>query len=403
MNSAPIQIRTSLLALLTGMMFSVGPMTVDLSLPAMPTIQHEIGSVTLPVELTLTILLAGLSLSQFVYGAVADRYGRRKPLLAALLIYSVGAIAGAFAPSTVGLSVARLFQAAGFGVAALLIRSAVVDISDERRTASVFSTAVTIVSLASVVAPTVGGQLLAHFGWRSVFFAMAAYGLLAFIAVAVLLPETLPAERRSGVPLSRIFGTYADLLRDRRLAAFCVICAAAAAFQFTYNTGAPSVLIEHYGLSPATAGMLFSLIALSIAFASQLNAILVKWVHPDRILSGGVLVSVIASIAVLICVFTDIGGVAALVAALFVLMSTLGFVMGNSMAGAISSAGARAGAASALVGVMQFLLGTLGSAFVGLSHVNAGKLMGVALVVLSVGAFAISFRARPANAGVAPA
>jgi DHA1 family bicyclomycin/chloramphenicol resistance-like MFS transporter len=377
------------------MMFAVGPVTVDLSLPAMPTIQHEIGTAGLPVELTLTILFAGLSASQFIYGAVADRFGRRKPLLMALVIYCVACVAGALAPSTVALSVARFFQAAGFGISVLLIRSAVVDISDERRTASVFSSAVTIVSLASVIAPTVGGQLLAHFGWRSVFFVMGAFGLVVLGGIALFLPETLPAQRRSAVPLARIFGTYIHLLQERRFAAFCVISAAAAAYQFTYNTGSPSVLIEHYGLTPSTTGLLFSLIALSTAVASQVNALLLKWAHPDRIMSGAVLLSVVASFAVLLSVFTDFGGVSALIAALFVLISTIGFIMGNSMAGAISSAGSRAGAASALVGVVQFLFGTLGSAFVGLSHEGAGRLMGIALVVLSLGSLAMSLRARP--------
>ncbi len=395
-NSSTVQVRTGLLALLTGLMFAVGPATVDLSLPAMPTIQKDIGTASLPVELTLTILLAGLSLSQFLYGAVADRYGRRRPLLMAMAVYCAASLGAAFAASTVALGGARLFQAAGFGISALLIRSAVVDISDERRTAGVFSSAVTIVSLASVIAPTVGGQLLAHFGWRSVFLVMAAFGLLTLIAVAAWLPETLPLQRRSAVPLTHIFATYGQLLRERRLAAFCIISAAAAAYQFTYNTGAPSIIIEHYGLAPARAGMLFSLIALSTAAASQVNAALVKWAHPDRVMNAGVVVSVVASCAVLLSVLTDFGGVTGLVVALFVLISTIGFIMGNSMAGAISSAGPRAGAASALVGVAQFLFGTLGSAFVGISHAGAGKLMGIALVVLSVGSLAMSLRARPA-------
>ncbi len=395
MNSATVNVRTGLLALLTGLMFAVGPTTVDLSLPAMPAIQRDIGTAALPVELTLTILFAALAVSQFIYGAVADRFGRRIPLLIAMAVYCAGSLVGALAPSTAVLSVARILQAAGFGISALLIRSAVVDISDERRTAGVFSTAVTIVSLASVIAPTAGGQLLAHFGWRCVFFVMAGFGLFTLLAVAALLPETLPAERRSAVSLLRVFGTYGELLRDRRFAAFSIISAAAAAYQFTYNTGAPAVTIEHYGLSPATAGLLFSVIALSTAGASQLNALLVKWLHPDRIMKGGVIVSVVASAAVLLSVLTDFGGVAGLIAALFVLISTIGFIMGNSMAGAISSAGSRAGAASALVGVMQFLLGTLGSAFVGLSHASAGKLMGVALVVLSLGSLGMAMRTRP--------
>jgi DHA1 family bicyclomycin/chloramphenicol resistance-like MFS transporter len=282
----------------------------------------------------------------------------------------------------------------------VLIRSAVVDISDERRTAGVFSTAVTIVSLATVVAPSVGGQILSHFGWRAVFIAMSAVGALVFVAVAFLLPETLPVERRTVVKFSKVFSTYARLLSNRRFAAFAAIGACAAAFQFTYNTGGPTVVIEHYHVTAGTAGFLFSLIAVSTAVASQLNAVLVKWLDPDRILGLAVLLSVVASAALLGSVFTDVGGVAGLVVSLFILISTVGFIMGNSMAGAISSAGDQAGAASALVGVLQFLFGTVGSGIVGLIPDTAGRTMGVVVGLLSLVAVVMMMRIRPANTQV---
>lgn len=384
MNTETAAVRTGLLSLLTGLMFSVGPVTVDLSLPAMPAIQHDIGAGGLRVELTLTLLFLGLTLSQLVFGAIADRYGRRAPLLAGLVVYSIASLGAAFAPNIYIFAAARLLQAFGFGVAVVLIRSAVVDVCDERRTARVFSVAVTMVSLASVVSPTIGGQLLDHFGWRAIFLTMAIVGGLTLVAIMLSLPETFPRERRSSFGLSHAFGTYGSLLRDRRFLVFATICAAAAAYQLTYNTGAPSVLIEHHGVTPRVTGLLFSLIALSTACASQANAFLLKWYSPERITNRAVLVSVAASVAILICVFTDAGGVPALVAGLFALISTLGFIMGNTLAGAISSSSGHAGAASALVGVMQFLFGTLGSASVGLFPDASGRVMGIVLMALSL-------------------
>jgi MFS transporter, DHA1 family, multidrug resistance protein len=384
-------------------MFAIGPTTVDFSLPSMPSIQHAIGTGHMRVELTLTLLLLGLTVTQFVFGAIADRYGRRRTILIALVIYSLAAVGASFASNLLMFSLARLGQALGFGVAVVLIRSAVVDISDERRTAGIFSTAVTIVSLATVVAPTVGGQILSHFGWRAVFLAMAAVGVLVFLAVAFLLPETLPLERRTVVKFSKVFSTYGRLLSNRRFAAFAAIGACAAAFQFTYNTGGPTVVIEHYHVSAGTAGFLFSLIAVSTAAASQLNALLVKWLDPERILGLAVLLSVVASLALLGSVFTDVGGVAGLVVSLFILISTVGFIMGNSMAGAISSAGDQAGAASALVGVLQFLFGTIGSGIVGLIPDTAGRTMGVVIGLLSLVAVVMIMRIRPANTQVVAA
>jgi DHA1 family bicyclomycin/chloramphenicol resistance-like MFS transporter len=392
----PIQVRTGLLAVLTGLMFSVGPVTVDLSLPAMPTLQRDIGTAQVHVELTLTLLLLGLALSQFVVGAIADRYGRRPMILAGLALYCVGAVLAACSPNLIVFACARLLQAFGMGIAVVLIRSAVSDVCDHRRTASVFSTAVTMVSLASVIAPTVGGQLLAHWGWHSVFVAMAVFAAAVLASVAIFLPETLPPERRVETRLLHVFATYGALFRNRKFATFATISAAAAAYQFTYNTGAPAVLIEHYGISAQTSGLLFSLIAVSTACASQLNAVLLKWAEPDSIMNSAVVLGLLAAVALLVSVFSGAGGVTAFVAALFVLIATIGFVMGNSMAGAISSAGVQAGAASALVGVMQFLFGTIGSACVGFFPDALGRSMGIVIGVLSLVSLAMVLRARPA-------
>jgi DHA1 family bicyclomycin/chloramphenicol resistance-like MFS transporter len=378
-------------------MFAIGPTTVDFSLPSMPSIQHDIGTAHMRVELTLTLLLLGLTVTQFVFGAIADRYGRRRTILTALVIYCLAAIGASFSGNLVMFSVARLGQAVGFGIAVALIRSAVVDISDERRTAGIFSTAVTIVSLATVAAPTVGGLIFTHTGWRTVFLCMAVFAAIVFLAVLVLLPETHPPSRRSVVKFSNVFSTYGRLLTNRRFAAFAAIGACAAAFQFTYNTGGPTVVIEHYHLSAATAGFLFSLIAVSTAAASQLNALLVKWLDPERILGLAVLLSVLASVGLLVSVFTGAGGVAGLVGCLFVLISTVGFIMGNSMAGAISSAGDQAGAASALVGALQFLFGTIGSGIVGLIPDTAGRTMGVVIGLLSITAVIMVLRIGPAD------
>jgi MFS transporter, DHA1 family, multidrug resistance protein len=225
-----------------------------------------------------------------------------------------------------------------------------------------------------------------------VFLAMSAFGLLVFAAVALLLPETLPPERRVVVKFAKVFTTYGRLLRNRRFAAFAAIGACAAAFQFTYNTGGPTVVIEHYHVSAGTAGLLFSLIAVSTAVASQLNAVLVRWLDPDRILGLAVMLSVLASIALLVSVYTEAGGVTGLIVSLFLLISTVGFIMGNSMAGAITSAGEQAGAASALVGVMQFLFGTIGSGIVGLIPDAAGRTMGIVVGVLSLTAVVMMMR-----------
>jgi DHA1 family bicyclomycin/chloramphenicol resistance-like MFS transporter len=401
--SGNVVIRTGRLALVTGLLFSVGAATVDFSLPTLPSIQRGIGTPDFHVELTLTLVFLGLAISQLVYGAIADKHGRRRPLLIGMVVYCAASLCAAFSPTIVTFAAARLAQALGYGVVIVLIRSAVADVCDERGTARVYSSAITMMAVASVLAPAAGGQLVEHVGWRAVFLGMALFGFASLAAAAWLLPETLPAERRANAGLSQAFKTYAALIRNGRFLAAAAIGGGAVAYQFTYNTGAPALVIDHYGLTPATAGALFSLIALSTAVTSQVNAFLLKWIAPERIMMVAIVVSVVASSVLLWCVFTSLGGVAAVIGSLFVLIATLGFIAGNAMAAAIAPAGAQAGAASALVGVMQFLFGTCGSALLGVFRDPSGRVMGVVIGLLSLMTLIIGLRTKAPRSQVATA
>ncbi|HTY93591.1 MAG TPA: Bcr/CflA family efflux MFS transporter [Steroidobacteraceae bacterium] len=381
------------LGVVNGLIFAAGPATVDLSLPAMPTIQQAIGTAQLHIELTLTLLLFGLAISQLLYGAVADRFGRLAPLLAGLATYSIASLFAALAPGAMAFAAARVAQALGYGVAIVLCRSAVADVCDERATARVFSVAITVMAIASVLAPAIGGQILVHLGWRAVFHSMALYGAVTLVATMLLLPETHPRTRRSVVPLAQTFSSYAHLLRDARIRGFCLIAASIVACQFTYNTAGPGMLIEHYGLSAASAGIVLSVIALSTAVAAPLNVLALRWRSPEQVMRATVLIAVLAALALLSLLALRLP-VAGVIVALFVLIATPGLVVTNAMAGAISSAGSRAGAASALVGVLQFAFGTVGSGIAGLFHDTSGRVMAVVIVTFTAIALFVGLRLR---------
>ena len=377
-------IGTARLSLLTGVVFALGPVSVDMSLPSVPATQQALGGGGGRVELTLTGLVFGLAVTQLLFGAIADRYGRRRALLLGLTLYILASALAAGSGAILHLAMARLLQAAGYGVVIVLIRSAVVDVCNEGLAARVFSTAITLMSLTSVIAPIAGAQILVHLGWRAEFWVMAAAGLAAWLLTAGALPETHPPGRRSRPRIHEVFLTYATLLRQRRIAAFAIAAGGAVACQFSYNTAGPAILIEHFRLSPASAGWLLSLIALSTAAAAQANFLILRRMSPERLLIIAIGLLVASSAALLLVSVTQWGGVGAVVCALFVLVAVPGAIVPNAMAAAIAASGDRAGAASALIGVLQFLLGTLGSGVVGYFHDASGRALGATVLCLSL-------------------
>jgi DHA1 family bicyclomycin/chloramphenicol resistance-like MFS transporter len=229
--------------------------------------------------------------------------------------------------------------------------------------------------VSTVVAPLVGGQLLAAQGWRAVFLLMAVVGALCAAYILLAVPETLPAEKRSRAKFGHVLKSYLDLLRNPAFSGCALIASCAAAAQFAYNTGAPSTLIERYGLTPAACGGYMAVIALSLAVCSQINGWLLRWFSPMQILSTAVPAALLAGLLTLAAAATGLGAVNGIAGALLLGIATIGFIMPNAMAVGMMAAGPHAGAASALLGVLMFALGTIGSAIVGAAHDRSGRAM----------------------------
>jgi MFS transporter, DHA1 family, multidrug resistance protein len=363
------------LLVITCLLMALGPITVDLSLPALPAIQQGIGLVGQHVEWTLTAVLLGMAVSQFLVGGVADAFGRKVPIMISLSVFSAAAIACALSKDLTVMAIARFVQAFGLGVAVVMARSLVVDAFSGRDVARVFSTAIMFTGVMTVIAPLVGGRLLASFGWPSIFFTMAALSIAVVFYVLLLVPETLPREKRTRTGVAHVLSAYLTLLRDPTFSSCALIASCAAASQFAYNTGVAAVLIEQHGLSPSTCGLYLAAIALSMAICSQLNGLLLRWLSPSKILSWAVPATLLTGLLTLVITMTHFGGVNGIAGALLLDIALVGFIIPNSLAIGMMSAGVHAGAGSALIGVLMFALGTLGSAAVGAAHDASGRWM----------------------------
>lgn len=389
MIASSIRVSYAKLALILGTLAAFGPLSIDMYLPGLPSIANEFGTTTAAVQQTLSVFFVGLALGQLAYGPLADRLGRRRPLLFGCGLYAVASLGCAAAPSLGGLMALRFAQALGGSAGMVIGRSVVRDLFDERESARMYSFLVLVMGLAPITAPLIGGQLLVAFGWRAIFLALGGFGLFCLGLVWFGLPETLPAERRSRSGLGAVLRSYGGLVGDGRYMGFAVVGGLASAAMFAYISGSPFVFIELNGVPPEYFGLLFGTNALGLIAASQLNRWLLTRYTGLRILSVALGVTAASSLALLAITVAGVGGFVGLLVLLFFCIASTGMVGPNSTAAAMAPYGRRAGTASALLGAAQFLLGALAGMAVGaLANGTALPMVGT-IAVCGVGAFLV--------------
>jgi MFS transporter, DHA1 family, multidrug resistance protein len=342
------------LALILGALSAFGSLSIDMYLPSFRAISLDLAASEAQVQLTLAVFFGGLGLGQTFYGPISDRYGRMRPLCFGLSLYVIASAACALAGSVEGLVAWRFVQSIGGCAGIVIARAFVRDRFDERDSARVFSLLMLVMGLPPVLAPLVGGQILVLFGWRAVFWTLAAYGLACLAAVLLVLRESLPPEGRAGGGLGEALRVYARLLRDRGFMRYNLSGALGISGMFAYIFGSPFVFMQIYGVRPERYGWLFGLNALGLITASQLNHMLLRRVAGAGILSRVLVVTALAGVLLLAAAWTGAGGLPGILLPLFVYVSSLGFVLPNVIAAALAAQDRNAGSASALLGAVQF-------------------------------------------------
>jgi MFS transporter, DHA1 family, multidrug resistance protein len=367
---------------------AIGPLSIDMYLPAFPEIADEFGASASVVQLTLTACVTGLALGQLLIGPLSDRFGRRLPLVAALITYAVASVLCSLAPSVVVLLALRLVQGLA-GAGAVVIVSAVVrDLYSGAAASRLFSSLIMVMGLAPILAPLAGAQVLALTSWRGIFLALAVASALIAALVGLRLGETLPPERRSDEGLSRTLQTMRALLRDRWFVGHALAGSLGFGALFAYVAGSPFVLQGIYGVSPQLYSVLFAMNGLGLIAASQVNARLVGRFGPSRLLRAGLLGIAASSGTLLVVALIGGLGVGAVLVPMFAVVSSLPFVLPNSMALALADHAAVAGTASALLGASQFLMGAVVAPLVGAGGTGSAVPMAALMTLFALAALA---------------
>jgi DHA1 family bicyclomycin/chloramphenicol resistance-like MFS transporter len=383
--AANVPSRTKMTVVL-GALLALGPLTIDMYLPALPRIAEDLSVTSSVAQLTLTGTLAGLAIGQLVIGPLSDSLGRRRPLMAGIVVHMVASLLCLFAPNIELLSIARGLQGMGAAAGMVIAVAVVGDLYAESAAAAVLSRLMLVLGVVPVLAPSLGAVVLLKLSWHWVFGVLVVLAGLLLVMAALALPETLPQAHRRPLQVRGILRTYGELLRDAKFVLLVLVGALGMAGLFAYIAGAAFVLQGHYGLSQQSFAVIFSAGAIALIGATQFNVVLLKWFSPQRIVLWALVAALVAGLVFVAITETHTGGMYGFLTPVWVILGAMGFVIPNAPAVALSRHQDAAGTAAALLGAAQFGLGAAVAPLVG---VLGNDERALALVMTVCGAIAL--------------
>jgi DHA1 family bicyclomycin/chloramphenicol resistance-like MFS transporter len=387
--------RVARLALVLGAFVAIGPLTIDMYLPALPTITRELETTSAAVQLTLTGTLVGLAVGQLVLGPLADALGRIRPLLAGTALHVVASLLVLVAPNLAVLGALRVVQGVGTAAGAVVAIAIVRDLFDGRAAATMLSRLFLVLGAAPVLAPTLGGELLRFTSWRGIFAFLAVYGIVMILVGARTLTETLPPERRQSSGVRGTLRGYRSLFRDRTYVGLVLVAGLTMAGLFSYVSGSAFVYQGEFGLDEQQFGLLFGAGAFWLIAATQLNPLLLRRWSPQQLLVAGTVAGAAAGAVLVGLAATETGGLAAVAGSLWAVLFACGLALPNAPALALSRHGEAAGTAAALLGAIQFGVGAVVSPVVGLLGNDAVAIGLVVVTALSLAIVVLVTVVRP--------
>ncbi|MEK3889778.1 Bcr/CflA family efflux MFS transporter [Bacillus sp. FSL K6-3431] len=377
------------LAFLLGMLAILGPLNIDMYLPSFPDIADDLDARATLVQLSLTTCLIGLAIGQVIIGPISDAQGRRKPLLISIFLFALSSLLCALAPNITVLVVARFLQGFTASAGIVLSRAVVSDVFSGRELTKFFALLMVINAFAPMIAPMAGGAilLLPFASWNSIFYFLSLLGLLIVLIVAMRLKETLPPDNRVPSSIGHSVRTIGSLLKDRAFIGYALTVGFIHGGSFAYVSGTPFVYQGIYNVSPQVFSILFGINGLAIVTGSFIIGRFGGIIHERSLLRVAVIIAVSATSILLLMTIIQ-GPLATLVIPIFIYMTSMGMILTSSFTLAMENQGHRAGSASAVLGTLPLLLGSMVSPLVGINEATAVP-MGATLFITSfIGAIA---------------
>lgn len=354
------------------MLGALGPLNIDMYLPAFPEISTDLGARASLVQLSLTACLIGLAIGQVIVGPISDAEGRRRPLALSLLLFASASVLCALAPNVGVLIAARFLQGLTASAGIVISRAVIRDVFTGSNITKFFALMMAINATAPMLAPMAGGALLAlpFATWHLVFYVLAGIGLVIVLVVSLRLPETLPVERRVPASLGNSLRTMGQLLTDRSFVPYAIIVGVVQGGTFAYVAGTPFIYQDIYQVSPQVFSLLFGINGLAIISGNLIVGRASGWIRERTLLRTGILTAFAATTVILATALTT-GPLAMLVVALWIYMCSMGLVTTSAFTLAMRNQSHRAGAASGVMGTFPLAIGSMVAPLVGLDESSA--------------------------------
>ncbi len=390
--------RRAIYVILLGALTALGPFTIDLYLPAFPTVESDFHTTAAMVQLTLTGTMIGFGLGQLIVGPLSDKVGRRIPLLSVTALHVLASVAAALAPTLMLLGTARFFQGIGAAAGGVVAMAMVRDLFGGRRLIVMLSRLALVSGVAPVLAPLIGSTLLLVMPWRGIFVVLAAYGVVMLVCSLFVLPETLPKARRAERGSITVWQRYKSVLSDRVFIGVLIIGAMTFSGLFSYLSSSSFLFQQGYGFTPQQFGMLFAANSLGVVLGVQTASRLAARFGPQWVMawSTGVLVAASAAIVVTDQLHVGLWGT---IVPLFVFMTACGFTFPCVQVLALDRHGKAAGTAASLIGAANFTIAGAVSPLVGWlardAGITASTMAGVMVGCAVIGVLSLWLLVRP--------
>ncbi len=353
-----------------GILNAITPFSIDLYLPAFPQIAQTLNTTLAKVSFSVSSYFIGYAFGQLLYGPLLDRFGRKPPLYAGIIIYIIASIACMTSSSIDQLMLYRVFQALGGCVTGVAAMAMVKDFFPASEGAKIFSLLMLVLSASPLLAPSVGSFIAAAWGWQATFAVLALIAFLVMAMVFFFLPTSYTGDKSLALSPIYILNSYKEILKVRKFLIYTVAGSFSFAGLFVYIAASPAIFMDGFKVSPQIYSAIFAFLAVGMIGSTQLNIPLMKHFNSESIFKTAVKVQVLLGGLFMLGAWNDWYGLGATIALLFVVLSCAGITSPNATSLALSPFSKNAGTASATLGFLQLGIGSAISGTIGLFDIK---------------------------------